>query len=389
MFNCINSSKKRLFLIKQNFFSSKFSLEGFNNFLRIKNKDCGDHFDFHYIWLRHNCRCLNGCVNSKSNEKVTSTTDFPMNIYPISYSVNTSDKLIIEWSQGNHKTIYDIKNLIDSSYSKNRVLAAEPYIKLSDIIVNFKDYGSSSIEYLKKVKLTLNKYAACIVKNRGTDIEEIISEFGGNVYYSHFGRYEDLKTNNTTNQNNDQLGYTNASVGLHTDLAFIEEPPKYQLLQCLTPAETGGENYFTNLNFLMKYLKQIDYEAFRIITTYPVTFDRKQKNYSSKVTAPIITLSGEDSNGHPIVKIARFSYFTYAPFNFSFDEMESFYRAHNIFTELCNKFRYQTKLERGDFVIYNNHLNLHARTAFEGDRHLRGVYFSEDDLTKFWQEKNI
>lgn len=32
-------------------------------------------------------------------------------------------------------------------------------------------------------------------------------------------------TNNTTNRNTDQLGYTDAAVDFHTDLPFIPEPP--------------------------------------------------------------------------------------------------------------------------------------------------------------------
>ena len=45
---------------------------------------------------------------------------------------------------------------------------------------------------------------------------------------SHFGDIEDLRTDNTTNKNNDQLGYTNAAVELHTDQPFIADPPHFQ-----------------------------------------------------------------------------------------------------------------------------------------------------------------
>ncbi len=42
---------------------------------------------------------------------------------------------------------------------------------------------------------------------------------------THFGRIEDLRTDNTTNQNTDQLGYTDAAINLHTDQPFIADPP--------------------------------------------------------------------------------------------------------------------------------------------------------------------
>ena len=42
---------------------------------------------------------------------------------------------------------------------------------------------------------------------------------------THFGRIEDLRTDNTTNQNTDQLGYTDAAINLHTDQPYIADPP--------------------------------------------------------------------------------------------------------------------------------------------------------------------
>lgn len=60
------------------------------------------------------------------------------------------------------------------------------------------------------------KYGIVVVRDRGTDTEEIIRDFlpeGEDVWHSHFGRIEDLKTDNETNKNTDQLGYTNAGIG--------------------------------------------------------------------------------------------------------------------------------------------------------------------------------
>jgi hypothetical protein len=48
---------------------------------------------------------------------------------------------------------------------------------------------------------------------------------GASVIETHFGRIEDLRTDNTTNKNTDQLGYTDAPVNLHTDQPFIADPP--------------------------------------------------------------------------------------------------------------------------------------------------------------------
>jgi alpha-ketoglutarate-dependent taurine dioxygenase len=60
-----------------------------------------------------------------------------------------------------------------------------------------------------------------------------------------------------------------------------------------------------------------------------------------------------------------------------FDTMEAYYHAYNRFTALTKKedFQYHTLLKEGDFLVYDNHRMLHARTAFSGARWLRGVYF--------------
>ena len=39
---------------------------------------------------------------------------------------------------------------------------------------------------------------------------------------------------------------------------------------------------------------------------------------------------------------------------------------------------FRFRLESGDFLIYDNHRMLHARTSFEGPRWVRGVYFDNE-----------
>ena len=41
--------------------------------------------------------------------------------------------------------------------------------------------------------------------------------------------------------------------------------------------------------------------------------------------------------------------------------------------------QHHVRLGRGDWLVYDNHRTLHARTGFTGPRWLRGVYFDTDD----------
>jgi gamma-butyrobetaine dioxygenase/trimethyllysine dioxygenase len=57
--------------------------------------------------------------------------------------------------------------------------------------------------------------------------------------------------------------------------------------------------------------------------------------------------------------------------------MEAFYRAYQRFQRIVHDPAHHLRflLGPGDFVLYDNHRMLHARTSFTGPRWVRGVYF--------------
>jgi len=193
-----------------------------------------------------------------------------------------------------------------------------------------------------------------------------------------------LKTDNTTNKNIDQLGYTNASVYPHTDQPFIENPPGLQMLHCITPADQGGENSLVDAKQAVMYLKSIDPHAYNLLTTVPVKFHRKQKNFESVTKYPLIQMVGED------FQQIRYSYFTYAPFSVPFEWMEDWYRAYNTFAKIVRdrNFQYFFRLNSGDYLLYNNFTMLHARETFYGNRHVRGIYYDHKAVFQKLKEYN-
>jgi gamma-butyrobetaine dioxygenase len=109
----------------------------------------------------------------------------------------------------------------------------------------------------------------------------------------------------------------------------------------------------------------------------PVRFHRRQKAFESLVVAPILDFSGATFR-------IRSSYFTMDPYDRPFDEMEDWYRAYDRFAELVRHRGHQMRvtLEPGDFLVYDNHRMLHARTGFRGPRWVRGIYFDRQDSIK-------
>jgi len=118
-----------------------------------------------------------------------------------------------------------------------------------------------------------------------------------------------------------------------------------------------------------EHLRETDAEAFELLTKTPVRFHRKQKDFEKVLDAPFLRTD-------PFR--VRWSYFTLAPYRLPFERMEAWYRAHDRFARIVRDPEHQLRfrLEAGDFVLYDNHRMLHARTTFQGPRWLRGIYFS-------------
>jgi len=278
--------------------------------------------------------------------------------------------------------------LLAHAYAKNHSHVNPPSNDIGQLEIDFqqikaiaKTQQEMMVLYRKECYTRLIRYGAVLTRNRGLDTEEIIRDFlpdGYDVIHTHFGRYEDLKTDNTTNKNTDQLGYTNSPVFPHTDQPFIETPPGLQMLHCINPAEYGGDNYLVDAKQAVAYLKSIDPHAYQLLTTVPVKFHRKQKNFESVTKYPLIEMIGDDF--HQI----RYSYFTYAPFILPFEWMEDWYHAYNKFASIVRdrQNQYYFRLNTGDYLLYNNYIMLHARDGFSGSRHLRGIYYDHKTVFK-------
>lgn len=182
--------------------------------------------------LRHNCNCLKGCRHPKTNERVIDSSEVPLDIVAQSANILVNAQQIqvlqLVWPDG-HETEYDQVFLEENAYAKNRkIIASIPndnnnirvdYLEL----LNKYDNGNGQlnaqgqIAYRELCNEKLVKYGAILVRNRGLDADKIIDDFlpqGKDVIHTHFGRIEDLRKDNSTNQNNDQLGYTDAEVSV-------------------------------------------------------------------------------------------------------------------------------------------------------------------------------
>ena len=346
-----------------------------SDFLRIRPHGGRDeHLDFHWFWLRHNCDC---CRHPQTNERTLCSSSVPLDLRPSRVTASAGgDAVEIEWVEdGGHRSSYPLAWLERHAYARGHDAVAPPP---GDAAVLERRLASpAEVERLREVCLApLAALGAVVVRGAGDDTERLIDALVGEgleLVGSHFGRIEDLRTDNTTNRNNDQLGYTDAPVDLHTDQAFIAHPPRYQMLHCMRPADDGGDNALADARAAAAYLRATDAEAYELLTTVPVRFHRVQRAFESIHVAPILEL--RDGAFFRV----RSSYFTMAPHHLPFARMEAWYRAYNRFTALVSdpRHHFHVRLGAGDFVLYDNFRMLHARTGFTGARWMRGVYFDD------------
>lgn len=357
------------------------SVELHDRWLRVRlGEGALDHADYHYIWLRHNC---DKDRHPATGERIVCSSEIPAEVRPREAWVDVSaEALRVTWDEpSGRESAYPLAWLREHAYASGRGGEAPPSSSVAEIALDagvWADPRALIDACLERVR----RFGAAVVRGFRSapgdvapeDTERLIELFGAaglRVIGTHFGRIEDLRTDNTTNQNTDQLGYTDAAVQLHTDQPFLADPPRYQMLHCMRPAAQGGESFLVDGEQAARYLASADEASFRVLSATPVVFDRKQKSFARRETAPILNMAG------PFGFQIRYSYFTMAPHRLPFEQMEAFYRAYERFARVVRDPRHQRRflLEAGDFLVYDNHRMLHARTSFEGARWLRGVYF--------------
>lgn len=324
------------------------------------------------MWLRHNSPSIS-CFHPQTKEKIICSSRLSkFDLIPLKISFLQEEKLIIKW-RSNHLSVYNLSELIKYGRFTNAQELPHDIHGIFNInnvkqfIPRFQASDLNTQNIMKYVEL----YGYCVVDGFGLDNDKLIESFSPanlKLIKSHYGQKEYItndKSITEKNENTDQLGYTNNVIHLHSDLPFIKRVPQYQILHCMEQAPIGGENYIVDTQMVWDLLPA----SKRILADREVVFDRQQKNYSSTISAPLITL---DDQGQ--FKQVRSSYFTVAPF--CWEDVNKYYASYNLFHRVAQHLASQIKLLKGSYIIYDNHRCLHGRAGFTGSRLMVGTYLS-------------
>ena len=337
---------------------------------------------FHFRWLRHHTKEDRHPI---TGERTLCSSELPDDLAPLSVRVEQRSNgavLAVSWSDA-RTTEHDLAWLQEHAYASERDVPAEPDARLASYEIaregrSFEEVAAEAAERVARHGLVVVR-APQAGGDPENETERWIAAFaaaGLNVTGTHFGRIEDLRPDNTTGSNTDQLGYTDSAIQLHTDQPFLDEPPQYQMLQSIVRASYGGENVFVDAQAASDYYAATASYEHSLLASLPVRFSRRQKHFSRDVDSPILSLATAEKPFR-----VRYSYFTLAPLSFPFALMASFYRAHDAFARMLREpgRGVRANLAPGDIVLYDNHRMLHSRTPFEGPRWVRGVYFDRTE----------
>lgn len=207
------------------------------------------------------------------------------------------------------------------------------------------------------------------------------------------------------------IAYTNVDLGLHMDLCYFQNPPRFQLLHMLRKRVQGGESMFVDSFRVAEQLWVEDREAFDILASTPVAFHYENAGEHYYYTHPTIELAHDaeafagpshGASGMPRIVAVNYSPPFQAPLPLhapglrTRKEREAFYRALNAFAArtLSPELMYTHSLEEGECVVFDNRRVLHARRGFEWNatepsgevgRWLKGTYVEGDALWSRWR----
>jgi len=345
--------------------------------------------EFHYVWLRDNCKCPE-CCHPDTKERISVTSEIPHDIAAVSASIE-NDKLSIEWNHSQHKSAYDLTWLSQHDYSlecfeddpatagfKAKIWGRElegniPTFQYDDLYQN----DEALLQWCSAIR----DYGLTIIRG-APQVEGEIERFADHVGCVRETIYDRLHNVRATpgEYNAYNVASTTLELKPHTDMPNYNNPPGVQMFHFLMNESVGGESTAVDGAMVVKQLKEQAPEAFELLCTTPVRFRMFSDRGDIYNSVPLLTL---DQNGE--LKVFRFSNQLAQTANLAPSKMAAFYRAYQKLGALVEapENKVQFRLESGDIMATNNLRVMHGRNAYDpstGGRHLQLSYMDYDDV---------
>ena len=335
------------------------------------------------IWLREYSPDP-GTFHSETREQRIALTDIPQGLVASDVAIGSDGFLQVTWSPEGLRSRYHpgwLRTAVSQSNNPLHVLPARklwPCPVADPVFLNGAALYEGDNDALRNWLEILHSDGVALLTGLPVDRTVIpaIVERIGPVRSSNFGSIFEVESLPSANSN----AYTAIALGVHSDLATREYVPGLQFLFCLENSVTGGESLLVDGFAVARQLREESPEFFDVLSTLPVPFGTKDREYDHRFCAPIL----EHNTAGELTTI-RHTYWLRSPMQGDFDTLKHFYNAYRRFQELTNDPANQLRfrLEPGQLMAMDNRRILHGRAAFDpqsGTRLLRGCYGEREEL---------
>ncbi len=340
----------------------------------------GRQSDYHYIWLRDNCPSV---WHPTTRERTFDSMQIDPNIKPIAVDLSEGGELMIQWPE-DLTSLYDPIWLRKHSYDTLSRAERRPQSRYWDGESMSKrsafDAATLMVDDCALLQWLLQLRDEGFAQVRQVPLaDSAVEELAGRIAYcrqTNFGvGFEVISKPDANN-----VAYTALELKAHTDLPNREMPPGIQFLHCVEESTGGGESFFVDGFYAADQLRQVDPEAFALLSTTAVPFRFHDAEWDLRWKAPVIELDYEGE-----VAEIRYHNALMAPLDVAADLVRPMYRALQTLTTILREPSnvLQLRLHPGDLVAFHNRRVLHGRSAFNpgsGRRRLLGCYVDMDEF---------
>lgn len=343
--------------------------------------DDGHVSEFHFCWLRDNCRC-SACWHPQAQERLFDALAITSELIPSAVRNDSEGTLIIDWD--GHESIYDPTWLRQHCYSAserarrlvaptlwNSTLAANPP-KVSYESIMSGDAGLAN--WLKLI----SEYGFALMHGGPAmpgEIANVVQKIA-NLRATNYEPVYDVQSKPDPNS----IAYTAVELKPHNDLTNRFASGVIQFLYCIESTATGGDSILVDGFSAAHEFRRRDADGFSLLTSTPLDFRFQDQTTDIQNKAPIIALDLEGN----IFQI-RYNHALLGPLDVASELVEPIYAAYRTFTHIVRDpdFQLNLRLDPGDMMAFNNLRVLHGRGSFNpqsGRRHLQGCYVDIEDF---------
>ncbi len=341
---------------------------------------------FHNIWLRDNCSC-DSCGDHSGGARF-----YELNMMSDDLSLSTAtvaDGLIqLTWNSDGHVTHYDTDWLRSHCLSATERTSRrhQPILWDNSLEGNVPevDYMLAQTDDAEKLKMfdAVRTYGICLLRNVPATKEETkkVAEMVGHIRETHYGDiFEIISTPNPTLVANQPV-----PLRPHTDENWRNTLVGIMIFHTIRASEDGGgASVMTDGFKLAEELKRIDPDAYDLLSKVPIPHRRFIHDVGLRAETPVIQ---HDYFGN--ISEFRLNERTMGPLDLPHDLIEPTYAALKKLYDISYdpQFHMTHLLGSGEALVFDNARVLHARTGFNGNRHVRLTHVDVDEFHSRWRQ---